>query len=382
VDVVFPQVEQPEASVVMVTFGGADWTRRALESLRENTEPVYEVIVVDNGSTPEATSFLAGHVGGATVIFNGENRGYGAGSNQGASRARGRFLVFLNNDVFVHREWLSPLLGRLVDPRVGAVGPKILNLDGSLQLAGALVARSGSTSSYGLGEDPDALEFNFPRVVDYVSGCCLAIRHEDFDRLGGFDPVFGPGYFEDANLCLSLTGRGLRVLYEPQSRIAHVGGGSGMPEGSYDVILRNRAIFERRWRHVLRGRPSSPLSRTRRRTLAARDALARSRLLLVCSEAPSPEPDDLYLDSRVTVLATERASLAAPEWLRRGAELLHGRHLLEERRFLYDDVIVEEEARTEALDTELARTQPQARRWAVERGRLAEAVRERVAAAG
>ena len=379
--IVFPQVEQPDASVVIVAFGGLELTRRTLETLIENTEPGYEVVVVDNGSEPEATSFLADQVGGATVVFNGENRGYPAACNQGASRARGRDLVFLNNDVFVHREWLPPLLGRLSEPRVGAVGPKILNVDGSLQSAGALVARSGSTTEYGFGQDPDALEFDFPRVADYVPGCCLAVGHTVFDSLGGFDPVFGRGYFEDVDLCFSLAGRGLRVLYEPRSRVTHVRGGSALPEGSSDPILRNRAIFERRWRHVLRLRPSSPLARTRRRTLAARDALARRRLLLVCSEAPPPESEDLYLDSRLAILATERISLAAPEWLRRGAELLHGRHLLEERRFLYDDVIVEDEARSAEFDAELARTQPQARHWNIERRGLSAAVRERLAAA-
>jgi GT2 family glycosyltransferase len=372
---VFPQVNRPEASIVIVAFGSLDLTRRALEALKEETESGYEVVVVDNGSVREATSFLANELSGATVVFNGENRGYAAACNQGANRARGRDLVFLNNDVFVHGRWLAPLLARLSEPWVGAVGPKILNPDGSLQSAGALVARSGSTTEYGLGLDPDALEFDFPRVVDYVPGCCLVVRHSVFDSLGGFDPVFGRGYFEDVDLCFSLAGRGLRVLYEPQSRVTHMRGGSGMSEGSADSILRNRAIFERRWRHVLRLRPSSPLTRTRRRTLAARDALARSRLLLVCSEAPPPTPGEWYFTSRLTILATRRTSLAAPEWLRRGAELLPGHHQLAERRFLYDDVIVEEEARTAELDAELERTQPQARCRVVGRERLAEAVR-------
>jgi GT2 family glycosyltransferase len=374
-EIAFPQVSQPEVSVIVVAFGGLDWTRRALHALNENTEPGYEVVIVDNGSTEEARSYLADNVGGATVLFNKENRGYAAACNQGASRAQGRQLVFLNNDLLVHREWLPPLLRRLSERWVGAVGPKILNLDGSLQSAGALVARSGSVAEYGFGQDPDALEFNFPRVVDYVSGACLAMRHSDLDRIGGFDPVFGRGYFEDVDLCFSLAGRGLRVLYEPQSRVTHVRGGSGMPEGSVDSILRNRATFERRWRHVLRLRPGSPLARTRRRTLAARDALARSRLLLVCGEAPQPTSDERYFASRLTILATKRTSLAAPEWLRRGAELLPGHHHLAERRFLYDDVIVEDEAQTLELAAELQRTQPQARHSVMEGHRLSEAVR-------
>ena len=378
-DVVFPEVQRPEASVVVVAYGGLEWTRRTLHALTENTEPGYEVVVVDNGSTQDARAYLADNVGGVRVIFNSENRGYAAACNQGAGRARGAHLVFLNNDVLVHREWLAPLLRRLSQPWVGAVGPKILDLDGSLQSAGNLVARSGSTLEYGLGQDRDALEFSFPRVVDYVSGCCLAMRREDLDRVGGFDPVYGFGYFEDVDLCFSLAARGLHTLYEPQSNVTHAGGSSGMPEGAVDLILRNRATFQRRWHHVLRMRPGSPLTRTRRRTLAARDALARSRLLLVCSEAPPPTPGEWYFTSRLTILATTRTSLAAPEWLRRGAELLPGHHQLAERRFLYDEVIVEDEARTPELEAELARTQPQARGLVVGRGRLSEALRSRLA---
>ena len=364
---------------MILAFGGLEWTRRTLHALAENTEPGYEVVIVDNGSTEDARAYLADHVGGANVLFNTENRGFAAACNQGASRARSRQLVFLNNDALVHPGWLPPLLARLSEPWVGAVGPKILNLDGSLQSAGALVARDGSVADYGGGGDADSLEYSFPRVVDYVPGCCLALRHALFDELGGFDIAYGLGYYEDVDLCFSLAARGLHVLYEPRSTVTHVQGGSGITEGAVHRFLLNRATFLRRWRHELRQRPGSPLTRTRRRTLAARDALARSRLLLVCSEAPPPTPGEWYFTSRLTILATTRTSLAAPEWLRRGAELLPGHDKLAERRFLYDEVIVEDGARTPELEAELARTQPQARGLVVSHGRLSEALRSRLA---
>ena len=144
--------------------------------------------------------------------------------------AVGDYLLFLNSDVLVHPHWLPPLVARLQeDETIAAVGPRILNLDGSLQLAGALLLRAGATVTYGGSDDPNRLEYTFSRDVDYCSGACLAVRRSAFDDVGGFDPTFGLIYFEDADLCLRLWQHGLRTVYEPSSMVTHVGGGGIEP---------------------------------------------------------------------------------------------------------------------------------------------------------
>ena len=267
-----PALRRPDVSIVIVTYNAGEVLSQALRALLENTEPCYELIVVDNGSDDGTPSRLR-EVESATIVLNTRNYGFGAANNQGAAHARGRYVVFLNQDVFVHPGWLRPLVEQIeADERVGAVGPMLLNPDGSLQCAGALLSRSGSTACYGDGDRPDRPEYRFARVVDYLAGACLLVRRGAFTDVGGFDPAYGLAYFEDADLCLTLAARGYRSVYEPRSSVTHL---RGKPGAELSLLaLRNCALFERRWRRVLASRPLSPLAASRRRTLAARDAPA------------------------------------------------------------------------------------------------------------
>ena len=169
-----PAPRRPDVSVVIVTHNAGEVLGQALGALLENTEPCYELIVVDNGSDDDTPSVLE-QIENATIILNARNYGFGVGNNQAAARARGSYLAFLNQDAFVHAGWLPPLVERIEsDERVGAVGPMLLNLDGSLQCAGALLSRSGSVACYGEGDRPDRPEYGFTRVVDFLAGALSA----------------------------------------------------------------------------------------------------------------------------------------------------------------------------------------------------------------
>ena len=251
-----PTVLHPDVSIVIVTDQGAEVVETALQALLENTEPCYELILIDNGST-DRTPTLLQRVGNSTVVLNERNDGFGVANNAGADRARGRYLLFLNQDAFVHRGWLPPLLERIEsDSAIGAVGPMLLNTDGTLQCAGARLFRTGDTRCYGEGEDPKRPEYGLARDVDYLAGACLLTRRSAFNDVGGFNPAYGLAYFEDADLCLSLATRGYRSVYEPRSRVTHV---RGQPSDALlEVAARNQALFERRWREVLASRPLPP----------------------------------------------------------------------------------------------------------------------------
>jgi GT2 family glycosyltransferase len=365
-ELTFPAPASPTVSVVMVTYNAADWALRALRALVEHTDACYELIVVDNASSDGTPELLARELDEATLLLNERNRGFGPANNQGAGHARGEFLLFLNNDALVQRGWLPPLLDRMAASRTGAVGPRLLNLDGSLQIAGALLARSGSTLELGYGEDADAPEYRFPRVVDYLSGACLLVRRSAFTEVGGFDPVYGLGYFEDADLCLSLAERGYRVVFEPRSSVTHVRGASPRDELAPTVAARNRAIFRRRWSRVLASRPLSPLATSRRRTLAARDAPARERVLVVGELVESLV--GRASAARVTVLARPGAALDVARVVDAGVEVVSDvpdwERWLEERRFHYDAIVAS--TLPSELEEPIRRTQPQAIRVAPE----------------
>ncbi|HEY0409825.1 MAG TPA: glycosyltransferase family 2 protein, partial [Candidatus Dormibacteraeota bacterium] len=221
-----PRSERPEVSVVLVTFNAWEWTQRALAALVENTEPCYEVIVADNASADGTLEGLAG-VEGITLLRNPVNLGFGPAVNQAALHARARYLLLLNTDALVRPGWLPPLRAILdAEPDVGAVAPRLLHLDGTVQEAGSIVWGDAEMWPYGATQPAERPEYRFRRDVDYASAACLLLRRSAFVDVGGLHPAYAPAYFEDVDLCLSLWDRGLRTVCQPASEVTHAGGAS------------------------------------------------------------------------------------------------------------------------------------------------------------
>lgn len=244
------------ASVVIPVFNKAEYTFQCLRSLlRELDLTRDEVIVVDNASTDETPRLLT-HFGSAVrVLTNDENRGFVDACNQGASVARGRHLVFLNNDTVVLPGWLDELVAEAErDERVGAVGSMFLYPSGALQEAGAVVWRDGSSHHCGWGGSSEDRRYNFARDVDYCSGASLLVRRELFERLGGFDRRYAPAYYEDTDLCFGVRAQGFRVRYQPASRLVHFEGvtaGTDASSGFKRFQVVNRRKFVEKWRETL-----------------------------------------------------------------------------------------------------------------------------------
>jgi GT2 family glycosyltransferase len=363
-----PAVENPEQSVVMVTHGAWPLIERAVGSLIEHTRLPFELILVDNGSDPDTRVQLE-RIENARLVANEENRGFGPASNQGAEQARGEHLVLLNSDAFVSNGWLDLLLDPLADPSVGATVPQVLNPDGSLQEAGALLARDGTAILYGDGDDPELGCYRFARTVDYGSAVCMAMRRSTFTELGGFDDAFAPAYYEDTDFCMRLATRRMSVRYEPRARVTHVRYGSGGVEAALELSERNRRLFAERWAGQLGGRPPTFIDATVQSVIASRDAWARPRFLVCSAAEPAhaePVVDALrsgWPAARVTWCVDSSAvgRFDPREWLARGVEVLDGADgsWLSARLFHYDAVFLRRDSE-DALRAELGRTQPQA----------------------
>ncbi|MFN2413797.1 MAG: glycosyltransferase family 2 protein, partial [Pyrinomonadaceae bacterium] len=244
------------ASVVIPVFNKAEFTFQCLRSLvRELDFTDAEVIVIDNASTDETPELLAHFRGLVRVIRNEENRGFVDACNQGAAVARGRYLVFLNNDTVVLPGWLEALVETAErDGRVGAVGSLFLYPDGRVQEAGAVVWSNGEAFHYGWGKSSEDRRLTFAREVDYCSGASLLVRRELFDGLGGFDRRYAPAYYEDTDLCMGVRSLGRRVVYQPASRLYHFEGataGTDTHTGFRRFQVINREKFYAKWRDVL-----------------------------------------------------------------------------------------------------------------------------------
>jgi GT2 family glycosyltransferase len=306
----FPGVEAPKVTVAVATYGQWDWVRRTLESLLAVTPPVYEVIVVDNDSPDGTGDRVASEVDGITLIRNPMNEGFGRAINRASAEADGALLCILNSDALVQDGWLPPLLAAMEDPSVGVALPLYLSMDGTVQEAGSTVGVDGVTVPVGRGLPSDALEVAFPRVVDFGSAACMAVRTEAFRSVGGFSEAYGLGYYEDVELCMELRSRGLKSVYVPGATVKHGLGASLSPEEAKARSDANRSVFLRRRWHDVAGRPALDLwEQHPHRVIHARDWLATERVLVLAERLPLDGPTTAALvdgvasrpDARVTV---------------------------------------------------------------------------------
>ena len=235
-----------DCSIIIPVWNRVELMKQCLVALAEATsEVLYEVIVVDNGSTDDTAEFLSTLSGDVQIIRNHDNLGFARACNQGAKAARGKYLVFLNNDTIPQSGWLNALVAEAEgDASVGIVGSKLLYPDGTIQHAG-VVRDCQYLLPYHLyksfaGEHPAV---NHRREFQIVTAACLLIRRSLFEEVGKFDEGYLNG-LEDADLCLKVRERGYQVVYQPRSVVVHL---ESQTSGRKTHEAANAAHFLSRW---------------------------------------------------------------------------------------------------------------------------------------
>jgi GT2 family glycosyltransferase len=253
--VVLSSTETPVATVIVLAWRLIDELLDALEALAESTSrDPFNVTVVLNGADENVRSALQEQVEGATVIDAAVNLGFAGGCNLGASRARGEFLVFLNDDATPDSSWLDNLIkSARVHPDAGAICSCVYNPDGSVQEAGARILAGPSGIGIGYGAETLRSELTIARKVDFGGGEALLVRRELFEELGGFDQAYDPAYFEDADLCLRLRAAGWDIVYEPSAVVTHHQSLSTKEDYEWREFAfhRSKAVFTKHWGELL-----------------------------------------------------------------------------------------------------------------------------------
>ena len=247
----FPYPDNPLVSIIIPVHNNIKLTIECLISVITYTKDIpYEVIIVDDASTDETEEVLS-KVKSINYIKNAERKGFVHSCNTGAKRARGEFLVILNNDTQVTKNWLPPLINTFTShENTGVVSPKVIYPNGKLQEAGCLINPDGSTKLIGLFDDPNLPRYNYIREVDYVSAVCMVVKRSLFDETGGFDENFSPGYYEDVDFCLKVRSRGFRILYNPHSVVVHHLSATYSkisPHLKYSLVISNQQKLCEKW---------------------------------------------------------------------------------------------------------------------------------------
>jgi len=291
----FEERKDPRVTVIIPVYGEVEYTKSCLISIHSAADKCkYEIIIIDDCS-PDDTQNVLKSVNGIRVIKNDKNLGFIRSCNRGANEARGEYLLFLNNDTEVHDGWLDELISTFDKvPLTGLVGSKLINLDGSLQEAGGIIWADATGWNYGRGDDPSKPEYNYLREVDYCSGASIMVPKKIFNNLGKFDERYLPAYYEDTDLAFSVQQAGLKVLYQPASRVIHFDGitsGNDLTSGVKSYQVKNRTKFYNKWKErlITHANPGEDV-------FAQRDRNVCGHILIVDAITPTPDLDSGSLD--------------------------------------------------------------------------------------
>ncbi len=223
-------------SIIIVSWNTADLLAQCLASVYAHPPQVsFEVLVVDNASTDDSVSMVRRRFPQVELLINGQNIGFARANNQAMERSRGEYLLLLNPDTEVKSNALQILVNWLdSQPQTGAVGPRTLNPDGSLQMS-AYPAPTLTGELWRLlhldrlkpyGVYPMATwPLDAPRPVDALLGACLLLRREVIAQVGPLDEDYFI-YSEEIDLCYRLQTAGWQLYWLPTAQIVHYGGQS------------------------------------------------------------------------------------------------------------------------------------------------------------
>lgn len=263
-------VAQPQASIIVPLYGRLDFVEHQLiEFLRDpwisaHAEIVY---VVDDPRLVEpfaqqAPTWHRLYRLPFKWVWGSTNRGFSGANNLGVANSRAPLLVFLNSDAFPQQPgWLQALIAELHrDPSFGAVAPRLVFGDGSIQHAGMEFARRDEWGIWinhhpRMGLAPSLDPHTRTTPLPAITGACLVIERDTLEAVGAWDTGYLIGDFEDSDLCLKLRAHGLRVAYVPGVQLTHLERQSfkllGQDDFRQKVVIYNAVRHQSRWASAL-----------------------------------------------------------------------------------------------------------------------------------
>lgn len=221
-------MKEPLVSIVIVNWNGKKLLMDCINSLSKISYKNYELVISDNGSVDGSIEYINNlKKKGKKIVLveNGKNLGFADGNNTGVKKANGELILFLNNDTFLDKNFLSILVDDLLNhPEYAAVQPKILSYPNksTVDSAGSFFLNTGFLYHFGHNKK-DQKKYDVPHEIFSMKGACMLFRKKVLDKTGVFDGDYF-AYFEETDLCIRTLLSGFKLGYTPKSKIYHIGG--------------------------------------------------------------------------------------------------------------------------------------------------------------
>ncbi len=226
-------VKQNDTAVVILNYNGKHWLEKFLPNVLKYSSEDADVIVADNASTDDSVAYLKQEFPQVELVILDKNYGFAGGYNESLKQLDYTYLVLLNSDVEVSKDWIKAPKALLKDPKVGAVQPKLLMEADKTSFeyagaAGGYIDRLGYSFCRGRivkDIEKDLGQYNDRTKIFWASGAAMFVKSEVFWKAGGFDASFF-AHYEEIDLCWRMKSLGYDIYYEPNSKVYHVGGGT------------------------------------------------------------------------------------------------------------------------------------------------------------
>jgi GT2 family glycosyltransferase len=254
-----------DLSIISVNFNSVDYLRPCVASIYEWTHGIsFEIIIVDNASPTGDIDRLKEEFPKIKLVKSGANLGFAGANNLGFKHSLGEWILFLNPDIKLNSPALSVMLERARSlPELGIAGCRLLNADRSVQTSSIMKFPGILNSLLQL----ESLRLRWPKLwgigplfstspeparVDAVSGACMLVKREVFEKVAMFSEDYFM-YSEDLDLCYKVTRAGLKNYHIGQAAIIHYGGASSVPERQTVMKTEAELLFcEKSYGHFYR----------------------------------------------------------------------------------------------------------------------------------
>ncbi len=249
--------QKDQVSIIIPNWNGKRFLPNCLKSLNEQSYPLKDIIVVDNGSTDGSVEFIEANYPQVKLIKFEINQGFSIAVNKGINSSSSEFVALLNNDTIVHRDWLLHMVRAIKQHRdVGSVGCKMLSYEDNALLDGAGdgYRRGGLPGRIGHREK-DSGQFDQERFILGACGGAALYRRSMLDDIGLLDEEYF-AYLEDVDLALRAQSRGYKCLYVPAAIVYHLGCGT-TGSGYSPMVVKLSA--QNNWNTIIKNIPGTTL---------------------------------------------------------------------------------------------------------------------------